>query len=323
MRKGFAVISIAVMGIGILYLGVHSEQKVLSVYAAENLESQSDMLKTDEESSLEFEIKEKIPAKDLIINTESKEKVTAVFSDGTEEKSYNKAGTYTEVIVLTDAQGNKTEQEVTFEVLADTVKPVMKGKGLKNRTVYVGTKKIDYLKNVTATDNVDGNLTSKIKVNKSKVNLKKAGTYTVTYSVTDSSGNTATVKKKVTVKKDAKPVLKGVKNRTVYVGSKVDYLKGVTATDKRDGNLTSKIKVNKSKVNLKKAGTYTVTYTVMDRSKNKTVKTAKIIVKNREKEYDPEKEPQGKVVLKTPGQKVGEDVEDTTNPGGKQGVGIW
>lgn len=42
-----------------------------------------------------------------------------------------------------------------------------------------------------------------------------------------------------------------------------------------------------------------------------------------EKEYDPEKEPQGKVILETPGQKVGKDVEDTTNPGGKQGVGTW
>ena len=230
-----------------------------------------------------------------------------------------------------DATGNeeatleKTVEE-TDKVLVDTVKPVIKGKGLKNRVVYVGTKKINYLKQVTATDNVDGNLTSKIKVDKSKVNLKKAGTYVVTYSVSDNSGNVATVKKKVKVRKDAKPVLKGVKNKVVYVGTKkVNYLKGVKAIDKRDGNITRKIKVNKSKVNLNKVGVYTVTYSVTDRSKNKTVKTAKITVRKRE--YDPNLEPQGKVDLsiprKTERELGGRVVQDNTKPGGKRNVGTW
>ena len=215
----------------------------------------------------------------------------------------------------------ENSEEVTSEVPApaDTVKPVIKG--LKNKTVYVGTKKVDYRKGVTATDNTDGNLTSKIKVYKSKVNLKKAGTYTVVYSVSDSSGNTATAKKKVFVKKDAKPVLKGVKNRVVYIGTKVNLLEGVSAVDKRDGNLTSKIKINKSKINLKKAGIYKVTYSVTDRSKNKTIKTAKILVKS--KEYAVGQEPQGKIILTKPKENEGgKEFVDKTKPGGKQ-VGTW
>lgn len=227
------------------------------------------------------------------------------------------------VMLIANCQVNNiyADEKVTSEVpaSADTVKPVFTG--LKNKVIYIGTKKIDYLKGVKAIDEVDGNLTSKIKVNKSKVNLKKAGTYTVVYSVSDSSGNTATAKKKVLVKKDTKPVLKGVVNRVVYIGTKVNLLEGVSAVDKRDGNLTSKIKVNKSKLNLKKAGIYKVTYSVTDRSKNKTIKTAKILVKS--KEYAVSQEPQGKLVLTKPKEKEGgKEFVDKTKPGGKQ-VGTW
>jgi hypothetical protein len=52
---------------------------------------------------------------------------------------------------------------------------------------------------VTAKDNVDGTITSQIQI-KGTVNTKKKGTYTLTYSVTDRSGNTASVTRKITVK---------------------------------------------------------------------------------------------------------------------------
>jgi hypothetical protein len=46
---------------------------------------------------------------------------------------------------------------------------------------------------------LDGSLTSKIKVT-GKVNTKKKGSYTLTYTVTDKSLNKAVVKRKITVK---------------------------------------------------------------------------------------------------------------------------
>ncbi|MEH7745924.1 immunoglobulin-like domain-containing protein, partial [Neobacillus drentensis] len=52
---------------------------------------------------------------------------------------------------------------------------------------------------VKAKDNVDGNLTGNIKIT-GTVNTKKKGTYTLTYSVTDRSGNKTVVKRKVKVK---------------------------------------------------------------------------------------------------------------------------
>ena len=50
----------------------------------------------------------------------------------------------------------------------------------------------------TATDDVDGDLTSKIKISGS-VNTSVAGNYTITYTVKDSSKNQATVKRTVIV----------------------------------------------------------------------------------------------------------------------------
>ena len=48
-------------------------------------------------------------------------------------------------------------------------------------------KKIDYLKNVKAKDNLDQNPT--VTVDDSQVNLSKVGTYTITYTVKDKVGN--------------------------------------------------------------------------------------------------------------------------------------
>ena len=58
----------------------------------------------------------------------------------------------------------------------------------------------DPKKNVTATDNEDGDLTSSIEVVENTVNTKKAGNYKVVYSVTDSNGLTTTKEIKVIVK---------------------------------------------------------------------------------------------------------------------------
>lgn len=75
-----------------------------------------------------------------------------------------------------------------------------------------------------------------------------------------------------------KPVLSGVSNKTVYLKSKFNARSGVKATDNYDGNITKKITV-KGKVNTKKIGKYTLTYSVKDSSGNKMVKKRIITVK--------------------------------------------
>ena len=68
------------------------------------------------------------------------------------------------------------------------------------------------------------------------------------------------------------PVLTGVVNRQFYVGEGIAYLKGVKAMDAIDGEV--EVTVDRSKVDVKAAGDYEVTYTAKDRAGNTVTETA-------------------------------------------------
>ncbi|MDP4144196.1 MAG: DUF5011 domain-containing protein, partial [Bacillota bacterium] len=99
----------------------------------------------------------------------------------------SKLGDYTLNYEVTDAAGNSASLTRIVHVV-DTIKPVITVTGNNPATVYSGSSYTDA--GATATDNYDGNVTSKI-VTTSNVDTNKPGTYTVTYNVTDSSGNIA------------------------------------------------------------------------------------------------------------------------------------
>ncbi|MFH0066276.1 immunoglobulin-like domain-containing protein [Peribacillus sp. NPDC056705] len=182
-----------------------------------------------------------------------------------------KVGTYTLTYTVADKAGNvaKVIRKIT---VYDKVKPVISGAG--NKTIKLNSS-FNPKTNVSAKDNADGSLTSKIKVT-GTVNTKKKGTYTLKYTVTDSSKNAATVTRKITID-GTKPVISGANSKTVGYYSTFNPKSGVSAKDKLDGNMTSKIKVTGT-VNTKKKGTYTLKYTVTDSSKNTATVTRKITV---------------------------------------------
>lgn len=78
----------------------------------------------------------------------------------------------------------------------DSEGPVITLKGNSTITISVGEAFAD--PGVTAKDNVDGDLSSKITTS-GTVNTSKAGTYTITYSVSDSAGNKSSKKRTVKV----------------------------------------------------------------------------------------------------------------------------
>ncbi len=81
----------------------------------------------------------------------------------------------------------------------DKVKPVITMKGNNNVEVQKGTEYKDA--GATALDNVDGDITNKIQVI-NPVNTAVAGTYTVTYNVSDWAGNYATQMTRTVIVKD-------------------------------------------------------------------------------------------------------------------------
>ena len=102
-------------------------------------------------------------------------------------------GTYTLVYTVTDAGGNTATAERTV-VVKDLTPPelTLAGDSVISLTIGYTFEEPGF----TATDNCDGDLTAQVQVT-SDVNTYLPGTYTVTYSVTDASGNTATATRTV------------------------------------------------------------------------------------------------------------------------------
>ncbi|PEC46381.1 immunoglobulin-like domain-containing protein [Bacillus sp. AFS096315] len=185
-----------------------------------------------------------------------------------------KKGVYTLIYTVSDSSGNTASMPITITVI-DNVKPVLIG--ASNKTISINSV-FNPLTGVTAKDNSDGDLTKSIKVT-GTVNTKKKGVYTLTYTISDLSGNTTTVNRTITVVDNIKPIISGAITKTISFGSTFNTLTGVTAKDNVDGDLTKSIKVIGT-VNTKKLGVYTLTYTVSDKSGNKTVLIRKITVKD-------------------------------------------
>jgi GH35 family endo-1,4-beta-xylanase len=152
---------------------------------------------------------------------------------------------------------------------ADTIAPVITLNGAASMSINAGVAFTD--PGATATDNKDGNLTAMIAVAGS-VNTGVAGTYTLTYNVSDAAGNAATpVTRTVTVVAPAdtvKPVITLVGASSITIKRRSTFTDpGATATDNVDGNISAKI-VRSGSVNTSWPGTYTLSYNVKDNAGN-------------------------------------------------------
>ncbi|MBC1462019.1 DUF5011 domain-containing protein [Listeria welshimeri] len=183
----------------------------------------------------------------------------------------DKEGVYSVTYRVTDSGGKTAERSITIEIINDA--PVLH---VDDSQLSVGDN-FNPMKGVSASDTEDGDVTSRVEVIQNNVDTTKAGTYQVTYQVTDSYGKATTKTIQVTVMND-NPVIVA-SDQEIMVGDTFQPLAGVTASDKQDGDLTSKIQVQSNDVDTTKAGTYHVTYTVEDLNGAKTEKTVTITVK--------------------------------------------
>ena len=143
----------------------------------------------------------------------------------------------------------------------------------------------DPKKDVTASDIEDGDLTDEIEVVSNNVDTTQAGTYEVTYKVTDSEGASSAKTIAVTVNPKMETLneipMITAEDKILTVGDTFDPKKDVTAMDKEDGDVTDKIEVISNNVDTSKAGIYEVIYKVTDSQGASTTKT--VIVTVREK----------------------------------------
>lgn len=183
----------------------------------------------------------------------------------------SKAGEYSVTYRVTDNSNLTTSKTIKVTVKGDSI-PVITASD-KEVSQYTS---FDIMDGVTATDDIDGDLTSSI-TTEGSVNTDEVGEYEITYNVVNSKGKSISKTITVTVIENEKPAI-NVSDKTVSLNKEFNPLKGVTATDKEDGDLTSSITVTSNNVNTSLEGEYSVNYSVSDSANQETVKTIKVTV---------------------------------------------
>jgi Cu/Ag efflux protein CusF len=169
-------------------------------------------------------------------------------------------GAYTLTYTSTDASGNAGTATRTVNVV-DTTGPTITILGDNPATVEFGGTYTDA--GATATDNSGDTITVTTSGN---VNVNVIGAYEITYSASDSDGNTSVATRTVNVVDTTAPVVTvtGDNPATVEVGSTYTDA-GATATDAVDGTTTV---VTTGTVDTDTIGSYTLTYTSTDAAGN-------------------------------------------------------
>ncbi len=162
-----------------------------------------------------------------------------------------------------EGEGSEGEGEGEEGEIDDDVPPVIFVNGGTQIVHECGTSYTDA--GATANDNVDGNITSAI-VQTGSVNITQPGFYTLTYTVSDTAGNTTQVTRTVEVTDGAAPVitLLGASAMTVPCGTAFND-PGAVANDSCDGNTAV---VVSGAVDSNAPGSYAITYDATDSSGN-------------------------------------------------------
>lgn len=135
-----------------------------------------------------------------------------VVISGTVDTSKN--GTYVIAYQVKDSYGNEciVDRNITVQ---DITPPSITLKGDKNQYIKLGSTYSE--PGFSAQDTVDGDMTGKVEVSGS-VDTSKTGTYTISYKVTDSAGNSSSASRQIYVfdkQAEVNPVNPG--NKVVYL----------------------------------------------------------------------------------------------------------
>ena len=197
-----------------------------------------------------------------------------------------KVGNYPITVTTTDASGNKTETKFTIEVVDKTAPTVT---SIANQTKEVNTP-IDLI-TVEATDNSGQAVTNKVSGLPEGVSFDsetntisgiptKVGSYPITVTTTDASGNKTETKFTIEVVDKTAPTVSSIENQTIEVNTSIDLIK-IEATDNSGQAVTNKVSglpegvsfdsaTNTISGTPTKVGSYPITVTTTDAEGNET-----------------------------------------------------
>ena len=132
---------------------------------------------------------------------------------------------------------------------------------------------------LTATDNVDGDLTDRIVVRKVS-QLYGSNTAMIQYAVFDSSSNVCTYSRSVTYTDYSKPRFSLSQPLIYNLNSIISLSDRLTATDSIDGDISQRIRVAASSVSSSEKGLYPITVQVTNSSGDTAVATMTVTIEN-------------------------------------------
>lgn len=168
----------------------------------------------------------------------------------------SKIGTYE--LVYSAKHKGVTDKEIRTVHVTDSVFPEIVLNGDPNMLTPFGQQYQE--EGFKATDNYDGDITDRV--------IRNETDKAITYTVTDTAGNTTTVTREIKYGDSVKPeiTLQGGDKITVSIFSAFTD-PGFTAEDNMDGNVTANVTTSGT-VNTNVPGTYSLEYTVTDQSGN-------------------------------------------------------
>ncbi|HEV7763717.1 MAG TPA: DUF5011 domain-containing protein, partial [Thermoanaerobaculia bacterium] len=194
----------------------------------------------------------------------------AVTVNATGTVNPNVPGTYTITYSATDSSGNTQSLTRTVDVV-DTIRPSIVVTGANPLTLECHSSYAD--PGATSTDACSGALTV---VTTGTVDANTPGSYTVTYSSVDGSGNTQTATRTVNVVDTTKPVVTLTGAASMNVECHTAFTDpGATATDDCDGAHPA---TATGVVDAQTPGTYTITYSAVDAAGNAATTVVRTVI---------------------------------------------
>ena len=198
-------------------------------------------------------------------------------------------GDYQVVYTVTDQYNKTTEVNAQVKIKYNFA-PLITASNRKYMQHEYSNKewKDHVLDGVEAIDVEDGNITDKIEVIEDDVDMETVGFYRVNYHVVDAYGKQHTKSIQVEIILNVPPIIKAG-NKSYYEGELTEetllkeLAKNVTAFDSEDGDITNKVEIIKNNVKPDTAGSYEVTYKVVDSGGKEMMKTIDVTIKNNHK----------------------------------------